>query len=111
MPEIASPPLLVFGIALLVLGYLSLRWANRNSLLEKTKDAVWDTVKARDTGAVRQHIEGTIGEVTGAQGTAARATKVASMAAREALARVFAIFGWLMLLSGFALAAAGLFWR
>lgn len=111
MPEIASPSLLLTGIVLLVLGTLLIRWANRNSLLEKTKDVVWDAVKARDTGGVRQHIEGTIGEVTGAAGTRARATKVAGMAAREAFARLVAILGWLTLLSGLALAAVGVFWR
>lgn len=111
MPEIANPTLFAVGIAAFVVGYLCVRWAGRNSIVDQTKDVLWDAVKARDSGVVRQHVEGRIADVTGEASHTGRVRKVAGFALRETLARVFGLVGWIALLAGLAIAAAGLFWN
>ena len=107
----AALSLLAAAALCLALAFLLLRWAGRNSLLDKTKDALWETVKARDTAAVRDHLGGTLGEITQESGTTARARKVAGMAAREGMARVATGLGWLFALAGLAAATLGVYWR
>lgn len=98
------------GLVLIVLGILCRRWASRNSLMDKTTGAVWDAVKARDTGAVRQHIEGTLSEIANEAGTVGKARKAAGMAVREAAARTFSLIGALALAAGLILVALAFAW-
>ena len=111
MDLIASPVLLTIGLVLLAAGYLSLRRARGHSLVDAATDAAWESVKNRDAAALRQHLEGTLSDIASEQSNAARAKKIAGMAAREAMSRVLRAAGVISMLGGLALAALGLFWR
>lgn len=111
MDLIANPILLLIGLAFVAAGYLFLRRAKGQSLVEATTDATWESVKNRDMGALRQHLEGTLSDIASEQSNTARAKKLAGMAAREAMARVLRVAGIISILGGLALAALGLFWR
>ena len=74
-------------------------------------DATWQSVKNRDTGALRQHLEGTLSDIASEQSNTARAKKIAGMAAREAVSRVLRLAGIISILGGLVLAALGIFWR
>jgi hypothetical protein len=102
--------MLATGLVLGAVGLVLRHWANRNSLMDKTTDAVWEAVKARDSGAVRQHIEGTIGEITNEPAITGRARKAASMAVREASARAAAFTGAMLLALGLVLAVLAFAW-
>ena len=103
----ANPVLLMIGLAFLAAGFLFLRRAKGQSFV----DAAWESVKHRDTGALRQHLEGTLSGIASEQSNTARAKKIAGMAAREAMARVLRVVGIISILGGLALAALGIFWR
>ena len=111
MDLIANPILLLIGLAFLAAGYLFRRRAKGQSLVEATTDATWESVKNRDMGALRQHLEGTLSDITSEQSNTARAKKLAGMAAREAMSRVLHVAGIISILGGLVLAALGLFWR
>ncbi len=111
MDLIANPVLLTIGLGFLVAGYVFLRRATGQSLLDATTDATWESVKNRDMGALRQHLEGTISDIASEQSNTARAKKIAGLAAREAMSRVMRVAGIVSFLGGLLLAALGLFWK
>jgi hypothetical protein len=110
MDMIANPLLLTIGLFFLVCGYLLLRRAKGQSLVDATTDATWEFIKKRDMGALRQHLEGTLSDITLEQSNTARAKKLAGMAAREAMSRVLRVAGIISVLGGLVLAALGSFW-
>ncbi len=111
MDLIANPYLLTLGLAFLAAGYIFLRRAKGQSLVDAVTDATWQSVKNRDTGALRQHLEGTLSDIASEQSNTARAKKIAGMAAREAMSRVLRMAGIISILGGLVLAALGIFWR
>lgn len=110
MPAGSNLWMLVTGLILIAAGILFRRWASRHSLIDKTTDAVWDSVKARDTDSVRRHIEGTLGDISNQAGTAGKARKAASMAVTEAAARAAGFVGALALAAGLVLAGLAFVW-
>ena len=110
MDLIANPVLLTIGLGFLAAGYLFLRRAKGQSLVDATTDATWESVKKRDIGALRQHLEGTISDIASEQSNTVRAKKLARLAAREAMSRVLRVAGIVSILGGLALAALGIFW-
>ena len=111
MNLIANPVLLTIGLALLVVGYLFLRRAKGQSLVDATTDATWESVKKRDIGALRKHLEGTLSDIASEQSSTGRAKKIAGMTAREAMSRVLRVAGIIFILGGLVLAALGISWR
>ena len=111
MDLIANPILLLIGLAFLAAGYLFLRRAKGQSLVDAVTDATWESVRTRDTGALRQHLEGTLSDIASEQSNTARAKKIAGMAAREAMSRVLRAAGFISILGGIVLTALGIFWR
>lgn len=111
MDLIANPALFMMGLAFLAAGYLFLRRAKGQSLVDATTDATWESVKNRDMAALRQHLEGTLSDIASEQTNTARAKKLAGLAAREAMSRVMRAAGIISILGGFALTALGIFWR
>ena len=107
----ANPVLLMIGLAFLAAGFLFLRRAKSQSIVDAATDAAWESVKHRDTGALRQHLEGTLSSIASEQSNTARAKKIAGMAAREAMARVLRVAGIISVLGGLGLVALGTFWR
>ncbi len=110
-PVLLTPVLLTIGLAFLAAGFLFLRRAKSQSIVDAVTDAAWESVKNRDTGALRQHLEGTLSDIASEQSNTARAKKIAGMAAREAVSRVLRLAGIISILGGLALAALGLVWR
>lgn len=110
--DIAANPVLVgVGLALLIAGWFLYRRGGRHSLADAVTDAAWDSVKARDMGALRKQVEGTLADVASDGSVTGGAKKLAGLAAREAYARFLKVAGGLSMLGGLVLAALGLFWR
>lgn len=110
-PVLLTPVLLTTGLAFLAAGFLFLRRAKCQSIVDASKDAAWESIKNRDTGALRQHLEGTLSDIASEHSNTARAKKIAGMAAREAVSRVLRLAGIISILGGLVLAALGIFWR
>ena len=111
MDMIASPVLLMIGLAFLAAGYFFLSRAKRQSMVDATTDATWASVKNRDIGALRQHLEGQLSDIASEQSNAGRAKKLAGLAAREVMSRVMRTGGIIAILGGLLLVALGIFWR
>ncbi len=93
MDLIANPIILSIGLAFLAAGYLLLRRAKSHSIVDASKDAAWESLKNREAGPFRRHIESTVSDIVSDGSNTAIAKKIAGMAAREAMARVLRVAG------------------
>jgi hypothetical protein len=71
VPTLHRPSLLIIGLVALAIGYLLRRWADRHDLQGKATDAVWKSVRTRDTGAITGELKRHADEIAGAGGFAA----------------------------------------
>jgi hypothetical protein len=115
--SIHNPVLLAVGLALLVAGYLLRSWASRHNLTDVATgaavSAAWSTVRGGKLPSVPNEISSRFDfdDVASAKTNAGRAGKVAGYAARHFLAQVVGWAGFLLMIAGLVLGAAGMFWK
>lgn len=111
MPTLHRPSLLFAGAIALVIGYLLRRWAGRHDLQGKATDAVWKSVRTRDTGAITGELKRQVDEISGAGSRVQQAKMVGGMAARHFLAQIVGLAGLLAIVAGIAATALAFLWK
>lgn len=109
------PALLGLAAALLVLGFLAVRWAGRYDAAGIATDAAWRMVKTRSATGMKDELGRVIDEqLTEIRADAARigtARTAIKHGGRFFLARFVNIAGLVMILAGLAAGAVAFFWK
>jgi hypothetical protein len=112
---IGSPTLLVLGLLLLLLGYLSLNWASRRNLQDVAIGAAlgagWTLLWKRQRPGIPKEVSSRVDDVR-AQGTHLGKAKVVSgYAVKHVIAQLMGIVGMLTTLLGAVFVGLGVFWH
>ncbi len=115
LPTIHRPGLLLAGLGIFVMGWLLRRWASRHDMMGMVTGAAtgaaWQAVKGRKVPDMPSELKSKMQEFQDEGSNVGRAKKAAGYAARHFIAQVVGLAGWVGLLGGLALMAAGVFWK
>lgn len=111
MDLIANPISFIAGLAFLAVGLFLFRRAKGQSIVDASTDAAWESIKKREGGPFRRHIESTASDIVSEGSNTEIAKKIAGMAAREAMARVMRVAASISILGGLVLIGMGIYWR
>jgi hypothetical protein len=115
IPYVHRPSLLLIGLAVFIVGWLLRRWAARHDMMGMVTGAAtgaaWQAVKGRKVPDIPDALKSKMNEFQAEGSNAGRAKKVAGYAARHFIAQVVGVMGWIALLGGLGLMAAGVFWK
>jgi hypothetical protein len=112
MPNIAHPTWLAAGIALFLIGVWFWRWSQRHSLDVKSAaiGAAWQGARSGKLD-VPDDLKAKFQDIANEKSNTRRAAKAGGTVARHFLAKIFGMVGLVGMLSGLALAAAGIWWK
>ncbi len=108
-----SPWLLGAGLAVLLLGGLLWRWAQRNSI-DIRGAAVSSAIATARSGllpGVPDHLKGHVDKIAAAGSNTARAKMVGGTVARHFMAKAVRMAGLVGIIAGIAMSAAAVLWK
>lgn len=115
LPTLHRPALLAVGLGVIVLGWLLRRWSSRNDMTSIVTGAVtgsmWQAAKNRERPHMPGELQAKLDEFQAEPTHTAKAKKAVGYAVRHALAQAAGIAGWISLLAGVAMSAAGFLWK
>jgi hypothetical protein len=115
IPYVHRPSLLLIGLGVFIVGWLLRRWAGRHDMMGvvtgAATGAAWQAVKGRKVPDMPGALKSKMQEFQAEGSNVGRAKKVAGYAARHFIAQVVGVMGWIGLLAGLGLMAAGMFWK
>lgn len=109
------PILLAIAAALLVIGFLLMRWAGRYDAAGIATEAAWRMVKTRSTGGAKDELGRVIDEQTREMRADAARIGMTRTAVKHGgrffIARFVSIAGIVMMLAGLVAGAAAFLWK
>jgi hypothetical protein len=115
IPYVARPGLLAVGVLVIIVGWMLRSWASRHSLIQTSiKGAALgaaNSLRKGEAPGLPSEIGDKIGAVMNQASNVGKAKVVAGYAVKGWLATIVGPVGWLTMLAGLMLGAAGIFWK